>query len=95
MDSPYNARCQRGPERAPGGVCAVGKGTHLQLCLEEELLWALGAVVDLVLLPVHSKDVLLQLVGLDKDWTQTRPSGARHWGHQPTPLEQLPPHHSY
>lgn len=56
--------------------CAAGQGTHLQLSLEEELLWALGAVVDLVFLPMHSKDVLLQLVGLDEDWTWTwtRPS---------------------
>lgn len=48
-------------------MCAADKGTHLQLGLEEELLWALRAVIDLVLLPVHGKDVLLQLVGLDKD----------------------------
>lgn len=53
----------------------MDEGAHLQLSLEEELLWALRAVVDLVLLPVHGKDVLLQLVGLDKDWTRTRPSG--------------------
>lgn len=52
-----------------------GRGTDLQLGLEEELLWALRAVVDLILLPVHGEDVLLQLVGLDKDWTRTRPSG--------------------
>lgn len=50
----------------------MDKRAHLQLGLEEELLWALRAVVDLVLLPVHSKDVLLQLVGLDEDWTWTR-----------------------
>lgn len=46
---------------------AADVDTHLQLSLEEELLRALRAVVDLVLLPVHGKDVLLQLVGLDKD----------------------------
>lgn len=74
---------------APGGPKepqegrAADEGTHLQLGLEEELLWALRAIVDLVLLPMHGKDVLLQLVGLDKDWTRTRPSGARLWGHQP------------
>lgn len=48
-------------------MCAADESTHLQLGLEEELLWALRAVIDLVLLPVHGKDVLLQLVGLDKD----------------------------
>ena len=35
--------------------------------MEEKLLWALRAVVDFVLLPVHGKDMLLQLVGLDED----------------------------
>lgn len=39
----------------------------LQLCLEEKLLRALRAVVDFVLLPMHGEDMLLQLVGLDKD----------------------------
>lgn len=72
MDSPQDPQCQWGPQGAPGGVCAADKRAHLQLSLEEELLWALRAVVDLVLLPVHSKDVLLQLVGLDEDWTWTR-----------------------
>lgn len=62
------------------------KRTDLQLGLEEELLGALRAVVDLVLLPVHGEDVLLQLVGLHKDCTQTRPSG-RACGHAP--------HHSH
>lgn len=38
----------------------------LQLCLEEEFLWTVRAVVDLVLLPVGRKDVLLQLVGLNE-----------------------------
>lgn len=39
---------------------------NLELGLEEELLWTLGAVVDLVLLPVDGEDVLLQLIGLNK-----------------------------
>lgn len=59
--------------------------TDLQLGLEEELLGALRAVVDLVLLPVHREDVLLQLVGLHKDCTQTRcqggPVGTPHTTH--------------
>lgn len=39
---------------------------YLELGLEEELLWTLGAVVDLVLLPVDGEDMLLQLIGLNK-----------------------------
>lgn len=39
---------------------------NLQLGLEEELLRTLWAIVDLVFLPVHGKDVLLQLIGLDE-----------------------------
>ena len=42
--------------------------SYLQLCLKEELLGTLGAVVDLVFLSVHRKDVLLKLIGLDKHW---------------------------
>lgn len=42
--------------------------THLELSLEEELLRTLGAVVYLVLLSVDGKDVLLQLIGLNKHW---------------------------
>lgn len=38
----------------------------LELSLEEELLRTLGAVVYLVLLSMDSKDVLLQLIGLNK-----------------------------
>lgn len=67
--------CAHGGPKEPQEGHAVDEGTHLQLGLEEELLWALRAVVDLVLLPMHGKDVLLQLVGLDKDWTRTRPLG--------------------
>lgn len=40
--------------------------THLELSLKEELLRTLGAVVYLVLLSMDSKDVLLQLIGLNK-----------------------------
>lgn len=32
---------------------------YLKLCLEEELLWALGAVVDFILLSMYCKYVLL------------------------------------
>ena len=46
-------------------VCVCVR-TYLKLCLEEELLRTLGAVVDLVFLPVDSEDVLLQLIGLDE-----------------------------
>lgn len=42
--------------------------THLELSLEEELLRTLGAVVYLVLLSVDGKDVLLQLISLNKHW---------------------------
>lgn len=52
----------RGPS-----LCVLAHRVVLQLCLEEKLLWALRAVVDFVLLPVHGKDMLLQLVGLDED----------------------------
>lgn len=52
----------RGPS-----LCVLAYRVVLQLCLEEKLLWALRAVVDFVLLPVHGKDMLLQLVGLDED----------------------------
>lgn len=45
---------------------------HLQLCLEEELLWALRAVVDLILLAVGRKDVLLELIGVDKHCSEKR-----------------------
>lgn len=41
---------------------------YLQLCLEEELLWTLCAVIDLVLLSMGWENVLLQLVCLDKHW---------------------------
>lgn len=36
--------------------------------MEEELLRTLGAVVYLVLLSMDGKDVLLQLIGLNKHW---------------------------
>lgn len=49
-------------------LCLYVVSTDLELSLKEELLWTLGAVVDLVLLTVDGKDVLLQLIGLDKDW---------------------------
>lgn len=58
---------RRGVLSSGPSLCVLAHRVVLQLRLEEELLWALGAVVDLILLPVHSKDVLLQLVGLDKD----------------------------
>lgn len=97
MDAPQDPQCQWEPQRAPGGVCAADKGTHLQLGLEEELLWALRAVVDLVLLSVHSKDVLLQLVGLDENWTWTWtwPSGGQTLGTRARPTRAAAPHHSH
>lgn len=49
-------------------LCLYVVSTDLELSLKEELLWTLGAVVDLVLLTVDGKDVLLQLIGLDKGW---------------------------
>lgn len=52
----------RGPS-----LCVLAHRVVLQLCLEEKLLRALRAVVDFVLLSVHGKDMLLQLVGLDED----------------------------
>lgn len=51
----------------------------LQLCLEEELLWTLRAVIDLVLLSMGREYVLLQLVGLDKHRETDRAlEGASH-----------------
>lgn len=58
---------RRGVLSSGPSLCMLAHRVILQLGLEEELLWALRAVVDLVLLPVHGEDVLLQLVGLDKD----------------------------
>lgn len=64
----------RGPS-----LCVLAHRVVLQLGLEEELLWALRAVVNLVFLPVHSEDVLLQLVGLDEDCEAHRAfEGATH-----------------
>lgn len=42
--------------------------SYLKLRLKKELLRTLRAVVDLVFLAVHGKNVLLQLVGLHKHW---------------------------
>lgn len=42
--------------------------TNLQLSLEKELLRTLRAIVDLVFLPMHGEDVLLQLIGLHEHW---------------------------
>lgn len=42
--------------------------TYLKLCLKEELLWALGTVINFIFLSMDCKDVLLQFICLYKNW---------------------------
>lgn len=59
-------RAEPGVLQGPVSLRVLTQCVVLEFCLEEELLRTLGAVVDLVFLPVDGKDVLLQLIGLDK-----------------------------
>lgn len=45
--------------------------TYLKLCLKEELLWALGTVINFIFLSMDCKDVLLQFIRLHKNWKNT------------------------
>lgn len=53
--------------------------TNLQLSLEEELLRTLWAIIDLVFLPVHGEDMLLQLIGLDEHWRMRKGKKRIRW----------------
>lgn len=61
-------RLSFGPQRRTRQHRQTREVTYLQFSLKEELLRALGTVVDLVFLAVDSKNVLLELIGLHKHW---------------------------
>lgn len=57
---------------ASGSLCVLAQCVVLKLCLKEELLWALGTVINFIFLSMDCKDVLLQFIRLHKNCETNR-----------------------